>query len=110
MLDIESERLGLHGEYDSVFGVFARGDDVVVALGGALGDADAAAQIATALASMLPRLAEVMGVPFADFMYVLTKMGLKGVPHEEVRDTAAEADDAEAVRALAVELGVEVPE
>ena len=55
-------------------------------------------------------MAEEMGVPFPVFMETLTAVALKGVPYEELRDVTREAEDAEAVRALADELGVEVPE
>lgn len=109
-IDIESEALGLHGGYDRVLGVFARGEDVYAMLGGAFRESGDFTQIAVAAGSLLLRIAEEMGVPFPVFMATLTAVALKGVPYEELRDVTREAEDAEAVRALADELGVEVPE
>ena len=109
-IDIESEALGLHGGYDRVLGVFARGEDVYAILGGAFHKRGDFAQVAVAVGSLLPRMAEEMGVPFPVFMATLTAVALKGIPYEELCDVTREAEDAEAVRALADELGVEVPE
>lgn len=109
-IDIESEALDLHGGYDRVLGVFARGEDVYAILGGAFLERRDFSQVAVAVGILLPRMAEEMGVPFPVFMATLTAVALKGVPYEELRDVTREAEDAEAVRALADELGVEVPE
>lgn len=109
-IDIESEALGLHGGYDRVLGVFARGEDVYAILGGAFLERGDFTQVAVAVGSLLLRIAEEMGTPFPVFMATLTAVALKGIPHEELRDVTREAEDAEAVRALADELGVEVPE
>ena len=109
-IDIEIEALGLHRGYDRVLGVFARGEDVYAILGGEFLEMRDFSQVAAAVVSLLPRMAEEMGVPFPVFMGTLTAVALNGVPYEELRDVTREAEDAEAVRALADELGVEVPE
>lgn len=109
-IDIESEALGLHGGYDRVLAVIVRDGYAKAFLGGSFGGPDDAAQLAIASASLLRRVAQELGFEFAEFMAALAGVVLDGVPHETVRDAAAEAEDAEAVRALADELGVEVPE
>ena len=109
-IDIESEALGLHGGYDRVLAVIVRDGCAQAFLGGAFLERGDFAQVAVAVGSLLPRMAEEMGVPFPVFMATLTAVALKGIPHEELRDVTREAEDAEAVRALAEEMGVEVPE
>ena len=52
-IDIESEALDLHGGYDRVLGVFARGEDVYAILGGAFLERRDFSQVAVAVGSLL---------------------------------------------------------
>lgn len=109
MIDVESREMGLHGEFETVLAVFNRGDESCVVFGGNLGG-DAVAKLAVGVASVIPRMAEELGVSVGELLAVIAMMAGRNVERfaevETVRDDFADRDE---IAGLAKELGVEIP-
>lgn len=108
MIDVESRKMGLHGEFETVLAVFNRGDESRVVFGGNLG-CDALAKLAVGVASVIPRMAEELGVSVGELLAMIAAAA-DGIERfakvEAVRDDFADRDE---IAGLAKELGVEIP-
>ena len=108
MIDVESREIGLHGEFETVLAVLNRGDESCVVFGGDLGG-DAVAKLAVGVASVIPRMAEELGVSVGELlaMIAVAACGIERFAKvEAVRDDLADRDE---IAGLAKELGVEIP-
>lgn len=109
MFKIKSEELNLDGEFETAFAVFGKGDESQCIFGGSFDDADDLMNLLSGVASLLPRIADIIGVP-------TTRLGawlvlLSHIEHdkETVVDTFADADAGAAISELCDALGVEMP-
>ena len=109
MFEIKSERLNLDGEFETVLAVFNRGDESRVVFGGNMG-CDALEKLAVGVASVIPRMAEELGVSVGELLAMIAVAAGAGIVRfaevEEVRDDFADRDE---ISGLAEELGVEIP-
>lgn len=109
MIDVESREMGLHGEFETVLAVFNRGDESCVVFGGNPGG-DAVAKLAVGVASVIPRMAEELGVSVGEVLAMIASAAGAGIERfaevETVRDDFADRDE---IAGLAKELGVEMP-
>lgn len=65
MFEIKSEELELDGEFETTFAVFGKGDEVQCIFGGTFDDAEDMINLLSGVASLLPRIAEIIGMPVA---------------------------------------------
>lgn len=109
MVDVESREMGLHGEFETVLAVFNRGDKSRVVFGGNLGS-DALAKLVVGVASVIPLMAEELGVSVGELLAMIAAAAGAGIERfakvEAVRDDFADRDE---IAGLAKELGVEIP-
>lgn len=109
MVDVESREMGLHGEFETVLAVFNRGDESHVVFGGNMGG-DAVAKLAVGVASVIPRMAEELGVSVGELLAMIAAAAGAGIERfaevETMRDDFVDRDE---IAGLAKELGVEIP-
>lgn len=109
MIDVESRKMGLHGEFETVLAVFNRGDESQVVFGGNLGG-DTLVKLVVGVASVIQRMAEELGVSVGEVLAMIASVVGAGIERfaevEAVRDDFADRDE---IAGLAKELGVEMP-
>lgn len=109
MFDIKSEELELDGEFETILAVFNRGDESQVVFCGNPGS-DVVAKLAVGVASVIPRMAEELGVSVGEVLAMIALVAGAGIERfaevETVRDDFADRDE---IAGLAKELGVEIP-
>lgn len=108
MFKIKSEELNLDGEFETAFAVFGKGDESQCIFGGTFDDADDLMNLLSGVASLLPRIAEIIGMPTMRLGAFLVLLSHIGRDTETVVDTFTDAD-ADAISAICDELGVEMP-
>lgn len=108
-MKIESEALGLHGEYESVIGVFDKGGSAHCCFGGYIGDGNVRGLV-TGLASMLPAVSDCLGVSVAELGAIMVHLAGMALDTETVRDDFSAKRMRAALEDLCDELGVGMPE
>lgn len=106
MFKIKSEELELDGEFETAFAVFGKGDDVQCIFGGTFDDAEDMINLLSGVARLLPRIAEIIGIPVARLGAALVVLSAIGADSECI---AGDFADADAISAICDELGVEMP-
>lgn len=108
-MKIESEALGLHGEYESVIGVFDKGGSAHCCFGGYIGEGRVKGLVA-GLASMLPTVSDCLGVSVPKLGAIMVILAGKALETETVRDDFSDKRMRAALEDLCDELGVGMPE